>query len=293
MREDDADLVLALEGNALVGGVFELAKPPPDWPRIIVVMRDDTAHALGIITGLIVRAVPHRDRSYVGVAAEQRLRELWIPMGESLQLTQGERSAAEVRAEQRHRSELAKPRVAPDEPLDPRRIGVAEPPGRRPPPQPLSITVLAPFRPGIVWSLSDHRVVAIEVVPDPFRSPAPPPSILVVTGDDDLYARLAASAPKHITLVRAPNVRTAMESLELRTPRRIVCGESLALGDGGLLERVEIEHPELLAAFDIVCAEASADWLTTYLATRTRTRIRLMEEPLIEEDFEDLMERAR
>ncbi len=280
MDAHDADLVLALEESSLVAGVYALSRRPRGWPRLIVAMSDDTDYALGSVTGLIVRALPHRDRSYIGVAAEQRLRELWVPLGNRLELTAAERAAAVVRAEERLRAEpIALPQTGPKKPESVE-------------PVPFSIPILRHFERGHVWSLSDgSRVTILEVANDPFRSPAPPPAILVVTGNDETYERIRKTAPARVKLARAVNVMLAMEAIETAPPARILCDESLALGDGGLLERIEMEKPHLLSALEILCAEGSAAWLANYLAMRA-PRIRVIEEPVLEQDLDDLIERT-
>ncbi|HSQ61899.1 MAG TPA: hypothetical protein VLM85_01740 [Polyangiaceae bacterium] len=281
MREEDADLVLTLEeeGRAWVEAVHELGGAPAGWPRLMVVMRDDSEYALGSVTGLIVRALPHRDRSYIGVAAEQRLRELWLPLGEPLRLTASERAAAIERAEERQQAE---PATLPQE----------APKAARVEPPPFSIPILRHYERGHVWTLSDRSVVVLEVASDPFRSPSPPPVIVVVSGNDDTFKRIRKTAPARVKLARAVNVRLAMEAIEGASPVRILCDESLALGDGGLLERIESERPQLLPALEILCPEGSADWLSNYLAKRA-PGIRVLEEPLVEEDIDDLVERSK
>ncbi len=104
MNADQADLVLAFESSTFVAGVYVLHKQ--GWPSTIVVMRDDSAYALGTVTGIIVRTLPHRDRSHIGVAGEERLRELWIPLSSSLLLTPKEREAAVARAQERTQNEV-------------------------------------------------------------------------------------------------------------------------------------------------------------------------------------------
>lgn len=69
-----------------------------------------------------------------------------------------------------------------------------------------------------------------------------------------------------------------MEAIALEPPRRIVCGESHAFGDGGLIERVAREHPHLLGAMEVACSEASADWVASYLASRSLQRVRIVTE---------------
>jgi len=262
MDAEVADLLLALEKSPHVDSVRALKKPRPGWPWLFVVMRDDSAYALGSVTGLVVRALPHRDRSHVGVAGEARLRELWLPMSGPIRLSEAEHAAAVARAEERRRREPAVlPHTASIEPAEP---------------EPLSVPVIGPFEANRVWSLRGERVVVVEVVPDPFRSPAA--VVLVVTGDDALAARIERTAPARARVLRAVNVETAMRCIALERPRRIVCGESHALGDGGLVERVEREQPDLLEALEIACAEASAEWVSSYLAARKLARVRVVTE---------------
>ncbi len=278
-------LVLSLEDLPEVDGVYALVRPPAGWPRLFISLRDDTAYTLGVVTGMMVRALPHRDRSYIGIAATVCLRELWIPMGAPLSLSPSERREALVRAEERERKYRDEPT-----PLMPRvRVDVE--------PAPVSIPALGPFKVGVVWRMSDGRLVALEVHGDPFRTVPPP--LLVVTEDDETYRRLARDAPQGVTLARARTVPEAVEAIGRVTPVRIVCSEDLALGGGpgasvpamGMLDWIEATKPELASRFEIICGEGSADWLASYLKSRAANPI--LEEPLDEEAVDELMQRSR
>jgi hypothetical protein len=286
MSPDDADLVLALEPlRSEVDGVYALGRPPPGWPRLFVGLRDDTAHTLGVVTALMVRALPHRDRSHVGIAATDRLRELWQPMGMPISLSRAQRRDAVARAEERERKYREEPT-----PLMPRvRVEVE--------PAPVSVPALGPFQPGLVWMMSGRRVVVLEVVGDPFRTVPRP--LLVITEDDRMYRRLAEHAPRDIMLARARTVPEAIEAIGRATPVCIVCSEALALGVSsdvhaattGMLSWIEATRPELASCFEIVCSEGTADWVASYLQSRASTRI--LEEPLDDDAVDELMQRAR
>jgi hypothetical protein len=63
MTPDQADLVFELEPLVFVEGVYDVARrPAADWPRTLVVLRDEDAFELGAVTAVIVRAMPDRDR---------------------------------------------------------------------------------------------------------------------------------------------------------------------------------------------------------------------------------------
>ena len=216
MTPDDADLVLALESCAEVEGVFAMASPRPGWPRIFVALRDDSGYALGVVTGMMVRALPHRDRSYIGIAATDRLRELWS-MGAPLVLSRAERDAAVERARIREIAYAKEPtplRV---------RVDVSEP-------APLSVPVVGPFRARTVWMMVGDTLMELEVIPDPFREE--PPALLVVTERDELWERITRAAPTFVKPVRARSVREAMATVRSSTRGDYVPCDSVGGGGG-------------------------------------------------------------
>jgi hypothetical protein len=272
---DDADLIFSLESCVEVEGVYALPRPRPGWPRLFVGLRDDSGHALGVVTGLIVRALPHRDRSYIGIAATDRLRELWS-MTAPLSLHPTERAAAVGRAAERERMYAEAP--------SPLRVRVESEPA------PVSVPVLGPFRAHTVWMMSDKRLVELEVVRDPFREQ--PPALLVVTESDELWETITRATPRSVKPTRARSVREALDAVMREKPARIVCAEALALGDDGLLDAVERAEPTLMERFEIVAGEGTADWLASYLESRAR-RIEILEEPLEDEAIDELVARTK
>ncbi|HEY1960710.1 MAG TPA: hypothetical protein VGH28_34095 [Polyangiaceae bacterium] len=277
MTPDDADLLLALEAAPEVEAVYEMPSARPGWPRLFVALRSDDAYALGRVTALIVRALPHRDRAYIGIAATERLRELWLPLGAPLGLTRAQRVVAEARAERRE-LEYAREDPAIHVRLDPERA-------------PLSVPVMTPFSPRRVWTLSDRTVVVLEVVADPFRTPTAP--LLVVTDDDALFARIARTAPKTIPVERARTAAEAIEAIRKNPPLRIVSAERLALEAGGLLDWIETERRDLAARLEVVCHEGTSDWIAQLLESRRTRPSEILEEPLEDEAIDEVVARAK
>ena len=273
MNPEDADLVLALERCPEVDGVYALPSAPAGWPRVFVALHEDSGHALGVVTGIMVRALPHRDRSHIGVAATERLREIWVPLGAS------ERRDAQHRAEERERAYRAQPT-----PFPRIRVDVEEPP-------PVSVPVIEPFQPHTVWRLADGRVAVLEVVADPFREQ--PPVLLVVTDDDALYGRIARAAPRQLKLERARTAREAVDAISNVTPAHIVCSEAAALAPDGLLEWIEHTRPALVERFEVIADEGTADWLASYLEKRAKRHLEILEEPIEDEAIDELVSRAR
>ncbi len=195
------------------------------------------AYALGAVTGLIIRALPDRDRSHIGVASEHRLRQLWVPLSAAIRLSSTEHAAAAVRAAERARLETVAP--------------------------PISSSPYVGFTPNNVWRLSDRRMVRVEIVADPF----PEPPVLVV-GDETLRARIASMATRRIRFVHATSARAALDAIEVEPPRRVVCDEANAFGDDGLVAHVERSHPSLVGAIEIACSTNGSEWVQHGTARR-------------------------
>lgn len=265
MTPEQADILFELDGISCVEGVYEILRAPsPEWPTVLVVMRSEAAYDLGVVTTALLRALPDRARHHVGVVASDRLRELLVALGNRLDWHAFEREAAKLRALAREEERAAQA------------------------PPPIALPAAEALRRDVIWRLSSAAVFALEVVGDPFRIPVPSPRVAAVRvvallKDQVLTARIERRLGSS-GFVRVTSVDAAVELIG-RAPmlRTIVCGESFALGDDGLLARLAAGTLATTARVFVICAAGSAEWVESYARAAVALRVHFEEEPLDDE----------
>jgi hypothetical protein len=271
---EQADLVFELEPLVFVEGVYEVARRrADDWPRTLVVLRDEDAFQLGAVTAVMLRAMPDRDRSDVGVIASKRLRELLLPLSESLGLGPTEREAARERALARERQRAARP---------------------SPPAAHVVLPDLAAMRRDVVWRLSSGQVVELEVVADPFRElptePTPSRAEIIVASTDSILAARLEQRLGRARITRCESVDEIVSTLERHgSIRAIVCSEELAVGVGGAVARLSDPARTRALRVLVVAGPGAAGWLESFVPTSTSVRVEIEEEPVDDEALDRLV----
>lgn len=231
-----ADLLFELRGISSVRGVHEvLSAPSPEWPRFVVELDGYDAYQLAVVTCALVRALPDVDRSHVGVVCTDRMRGVLLPRSRPVELSTDELASAAQRAKERAAALPAS--------LPMRHIQLC----------------VDPFR-GDGEPLR-FRGNVLEVVADPFRSPAPRAPLVVIVAHDAAFQAVAARISTRAYRIDWRDAAIDLDALE-KNPHRIFVDERLA---PEVLRWMKDARPLDLARTFIVCDEGGRDWLEELL----------------------------
>ena len=227
-----ADILFELRAIAGVRGVHEMVSAPsPEWPRIIVELDGFDAYQLAVVTCALIRALPEADRGHVGVICSDRMRGVVLPRARSLELSAAELPSAAQRAKVRA---AALPAVLPMR----------------------HIQVYAdPFREDREFLLL--RGNGLAPMPDPFRTPAPPPPLVVIVAQDAAFRAISGRISAHAFRIDWRDAAVDLDAMEVN-PHRVYVDEELA---PEVLRWMKRARPLDLARTFVVSNEAGRDWI--------------------------------
>ena len=229
-------MLFELRGIAGVRGVHEMVSAPsPEWPRLIVELDGFDAYQLAVVTCALIRALPDVDRGHVGVVCTDRMRGVLLPRTRMLALSAAELSLAAQRAKERA--------------------------ARLPAMLPMRhVQICAdPFREN--GEILIFHASALAVIPDPFRTPAPPPPLIVIVAQDPAFRAISAQISTRAYRIDWRDAAVDLDALELE-PHRVYVDERLA---PEVLRWMKGARPLALARTFIVSDEGGRDWMEEWL----------------------------